>query len=138
MFKNNATRINLICIGSAKYLLFGKCLKKAAEYFLKFLFLFESTILPVNNGKQFHSVAYMISPIFKHIIDCVQLYFTYGFTNIVLKSVNCLWLVGITVIFDVNSQIIVQQCQIATPSRANDISSAADNTIFKNRAQNIE
>ena len=26
-------------------------LKKPAEYFLKFLFLFESTILPVNNGK---------------------------------------------------------------------------------------
>ena len=25
--------------------------KKTTEYFLKFLFLFESTILPVNNGK---------------------------------------------------------------------------------------
>ena len=31
-----------------------------------------------------HAVAYMISPIFKHIIDCVQLYFSKGFTNIVL------------------------------------------------------
>ena len=31
-----------------------------------------------------HAVAYMIVPIFKHIIDCVQLYFTNGFTNIVL------------------------------------------------------
>ena len=31
-----------------------------------------------------HVVAYMISPIFKDIIDCVQLYFTNGFTNIVL------------------------------------------------------
>ena len=29
-----------------------------------------------------HAVAYMIAPIFKHIIDCVQLYFTNGFTNI--------------------------------------------------------
>ena len=29
----------------------GKCFKKTAEYFLKFLFLFESLILPVNNGK---------------------------------------------------------------------------------------
>ena len=29
------------------------------------------------------TVAYTISPIFKHIIDCVQLYFTNGFTNIV-------------------------------------------------------
>ena len=31
-----------------------------------------------------HAVAYMIRPIFKHIIDCVQLYFTNGFTNIVV------------------------------------------------------
>ena len=31
-----------------------------------------------------HAVAYMIDSIFKHIIDCVQLYFTNGFTNIVL------------------------------------------------------
>ena len=30
-----------------------------------------------------HAVAYTIVPIFKHIIDCVQLYFTNGFTNIV-------------------------------------------------------
>ena len=31
-----------------------------------------------------HAVAYTIVSIFKHIIDCVQLYFTNGFTNIVL------------------------------------------------------
>ena len=31
-----------------------------------------------------HSVAYTIGRIFKNIIDCVQLYFTNGFTNIVL------------------------------------------------------
>ena len=31
-----------------------------------------------------HAVAYTIGPIFKHIIDCVQLYFTNVFTNIVL------------------------------------------------------
>ena len=31
-----------------------------------------------------HAVAYTIGPIFKHIIDCVHLYFTNGFTNIVL------------------------------------------------------
>ena len=30
---------------------FLKCYKKTTEYFLKFLFLFESIILPVNNGK---------------------------------------------------------------------------------------
>ena len=71
---------------------FGKCFKKNTEYSLKILFLFESTILPANNGKNFiqmapsagQAVAYTIGPIFKHIIDCVQLYFTNGFTNIVL------------------------------------------------------
>ena len=31
-----------------------------------------------------HAVAYTIGTIFKHIIDCVQMYFTIGFTNIVL------------------------------------------------------
>ena len=31
-----------------------------------------------------HAVAYTIGPIYKHIMDYVQLYFTYGFTNIVL------------------------------------------------------
>ena len=37
---------------SCKYLFFGKCFKKkTTEYFLKFLFLFESTILPINNEK---------------------------------------------------------------------------------------
>ena len=73
--------------GSAKYLFL-----ETTEYFLKFIFLFESTNLPVNNGKNFfqmaasagHAVAYTIGPIFNHIIDCVQLYFTNGFTNIVL------------------------------------------------------
>ena len=31
-----------------------------------------------------HAIAYTNGPIFKHIIDCLQLYFTKGFTNIVL------------------------------------------------------
>ena len=79
-----------------------------------------------------------IGLIFKHIIDCVQLYFTNGFTNIVLKSVNYLWLVGVTLIFDGTPQKIVQRCQIAAPKWPNEISSAADNAIFKNRTQNIE
>ena len=35
-------------------------------------------------------------------------------------------------------QIIVQRSQIEAPRWPNDISSAADNAIFKNRAQNIE
>ena len=35
-------------------------------------------------------------------------------------------------------QIIVQRCQIAAPRWPNAISSATDNAIFKNRAQNIQ
>ena len=31
-----------------------------------------------------HAVTYTIDSIFKHIIDCVQLYFNNGFTNIIL------------------------------------------------------
>ena len=31
-----------------------------------------------------HAVAYTIGTIFKHIIDCVQLYFTNSCTNIIL------------------------------------------------------
>ena len=30
------------------------------------------------------SAGHAVGPNFKHIIDCVQLYFTIGFTNIVL------------------------------------------------------
>ena len=47
-----------------------------------------------------HAIAYAIGPIFKHIIDCVQLYFTNGFTNIV-------GLDGITLMFNGTPQIIV-------------------------------
>ena len=40
------------CNESAKYLIFFENdLKKTFEYFLKFLYLFEGIILPVNNGK---------------------------------------------------------------------------------------
>ena len=31
-----------------------------------------------------HAAVYMIGPIFEHIADCVQLYFTNGLTNIVV------------------------------------------------------
>ena len=58
--------------------------------------------------------------------------------NIFLQSVKCLWLISVTRIFDGTPQIIVQRCQIAAPRRPNDISTAADNAIFKTRAQNID
>ena len=60
-----------------------------------------------------HAVAYTIGKSFKQIIDCVQLYFTNGFRNIILYSVTCLWLVGVILIFDGTPQIVVQRCQIA-------------------------
>lgn len=118
--------------------------KCTAEYFLGTLFLFESTIRPVNNRKYFfqmaasagHTVSYSTLPIFKNFIDCVQLFITNDLTNIVLqKGANCLWFVGLTLIFDGASQIIVQRCQIVAPRWPTYISSAIHNMIFKNRAQ---
>ena len=35
-----------------------------------------------------HAVAYTIGPIFQHIIDCVQLYFTNGFTNQTISALR--------------------------------------------------
>ena len=55
-----------------------------------------------------------------------------------MASFTASWLVGVPLIFDGTTQIIAQRCQIAAPRWPNDISSAADNAIFKNRAQNIE
>ena len=70
------------------------------EYFLKFLFFYLRTqsfrLITKNNFIQMtvsagQAVAYTMVPIFKHIIACVQRYYTNGFMNIVIKSVNCLW-----------------------------------------------
>ena len=46
------------------------------------------------------AVRHALGPIFEYIFDCMQLYFSYGSTNVVLQSLNCLWLVHITLIFD--------------------------------------
>ena len=82
-----------------------------------------------------HAVAYTIGPIFKHIIVCVQLYFTNGFTNTrpLKRQLSLVYL-----IFDGTPQRIVQRYQIAAPMWPNDISSTADNAIFKNRQQKLE
>ena len=61
-----------------------------------------------------YAVAYTIGLIFKHIIDCGQLFFTKSFTNI----------------FDGTPQIIVQRCAIAARRWPNDNSFAADNTYI--------
>ena len=79
--------------GSAKYLFFGKCFNKKLlnifSNFFSYLKVQSFRLMIENNFIQMaasagHAVAYMIVPLFKHIIDCVQLYFTNGFTNIVL------------------------------------------------------
>ena len=74
------------------FFLLENTLKKPTEYFIKFLFYLKVQsfwLIMENNFIQMtatagHAVAYTIGPIFKDIIDCVQLYFTNSFTNIVL------------------------------------------------------
>ena len=66
--------------------------KKLLNIFSNFLFYLKVQsfrLIMENNFIQMaaspgHAVAYTICPIFKHIIDCVQLYFTNNFTNILL------------------------------------------------------
>ena len=43
----------------------------------------ENNFMQITNSAD-HALAYTIGPIFKHIIDYGQLYFTNGCTNIVL------------------------------------------------------
>ena len=131
--------------GSAKYLtFFWKCFKQnLLNIFPNFFFYlkvqsFRLIMEMENNFIQMAAsagpaAAYTNGPIFKHIINSAQLYFTNGFTNIVPSSINCLWIVGVT-----PSQIILQRCQIIAPGWPNNISSAADNAIFRSSAQNIE
>ena len=66
--------------------------KKLMNIFSNFFFYFrvQSFRLKMENNfiqmaaSAIHAVDYKIGSIFKHIIDCVQLYFTNGFTNIAL------------------------------------------------------
>ena len=70
-----------------------KCFKKKplnifSNFFLYLKVQFFRLIMENNfiqmSASAGYAVAYTIGPIFQHIIDCVQLYFTNGFTNIVL------------------------------------------------------
>ena len=67
------------------FLFFENALKKNYLFYLKvqsFRLIMENNFIQMAASAG-HAVAYTILPIFKHIIDCVQLYFTNGFTNIV-------------------------------------------------------
>ena len=78
--------------GFAKNFFLENTLKKSTKYLLKFRFYLKAQsfrLIMENNFIQTavsagHAVAYTIVSIFKHIIDYVQLYFTNGYTNIVL------------------------------------------------------
>ena len=83
---------NIKILGTPIIIFFGKCFKKILNifsnffFYLKvqfFLFIMENNFLQMAASAG-HAVAYTISLIFKYIIDCVQLYFTNGFTYVVL------------------------------------------------------
>ena len=66
-----------------------KILKIFSNFFIFYLKVQSFQLIMENNFFKMavltgHAVSYTNGPIFKHIIDCVQLYFTNGFTNIVL------------------------------------------------------
>ena len=79
-------------IGSPNTFCLENALKKLLNIFSNFFFylkvqyfrlIMENNFMPMAASAG-HAVAYTIGSIFKHINDCVQLYFTNGFTNIVL------------------------------------------------------
>ena len=78
--------LSLILQGPPNTFFLENVLKKLLNIFSNLLI---NMLIMENNFIQMaasagHVVAYTIGSIFKHIIDCVQLYFTNGFTNIVL------------------------------------------------------
>ena len=68
-------------IRSAKYLFFENALKKVLNIFSNFFFYLKVQSFRLIMENNFIQIA---ASIFKHIIVCVQQYFTNGFTNIVL------------------------------------------------------
>ena len=74
------------------FFFFGKYLKKLLNIFSNFVLYLKVQsfrLIMENNFIQMAAlaglaVAYMVDPTCKHIMDCVQLYFTNGFTNTVL------------------------------------------------------
>ena len=123
--------------GSAKYFLLGNAKKKILNILSNFFFYLKVQsfrLIMENNFIQMaasagHSVAYTIGSIFKCIIDCMQLHFTNGFTNIVLACRRNTYL---------RRQHTNNSPTVAAPSWLNVISSSADNAIFKNRLKTIE
>ena len=93
MYLHIYSMINMYIQGPPNTFFFGKCFKrKLLNIFSNFFFYLKVQsfrLIMENNSTQMaasagHAVAYSIGPIFKHIIHCVQLYFTNGYTNIIL------------------------------------------------------
>ena len=91
-YLNSITIILYFYIGPPNTSFLQNTLKKLLNIFSNFFFYLKVQsfwLIMENNFIQMaasagHGVAYTIGSIFKHIIDCVQLYITNGFTNIVL------------------------------------------------------
>ena len=88
---NVALKSILILAPNQHTFFFEKCFKKilnifSNSFYLKvqsFRLIMEKNFIQMASSAG-QAVAYTIGPIFKHIIDFVQLYFTNGFTNIIL------------------------------------------------------
>ena len=111
-------------------------LKKTLEFFLNFFYylIVQSFRLIMENNfihmaaLAGHAVAYKIGPIFKRCISAMALRILSLKASIVSGLSGNTYLCGV-------AQIIVQRCQNAAPRWPNNISSAADNAVFKHSAQ---
>ena len=65
-----------------------------------------------------------------HNVSGVRNYVNNPDWRVTMTNYVCMYVVGVTLIFEGNPKIIVQRWQIAAPRWSNDISSAADNVIF--------
>ena len=120
---------------------FGKCFKKEllnifSNFFLYFRLILENNFIQMAASAG-HAVAYTIGPIFKHIIDCVQLQYSWLHEYCPLKRQLSLACQRNTYLCQhpKNNSPMVSNRSSRWP---NENSSAADNAILKNRAQNIE
>ena len=84
------------------------------------------------------AVAHSINPIFQYIFDCLGFNSMNGNFDFVFQSLNCLWMVSVTLILNGFPQKIVQRGQITALRRPVDIRISADYSIFENGVQKID
>ena len=84
MIKKKSISVSISLLYRVRQIAFflENALKKLLNIFSNFsLYLKVQYFMVASAG---HVIAYTIGNVFKHVIDCVQVYFTNGFTNIVL------------------------------------------------------